>query len=448
MGKAKRSFLNILTAVLTLTVLLGVTRQVFAELIYIELFENTVVDNNSNTTPATAYGQIVDQPVTFQITASSTINAAILPDGGKKYLLLYLPEEMIGQVALEPFEVQTIVSVPVSNLLGGLNTVVIALINNPLLGILFRNNLTTALANVMSFENFGAANFMVTGQWSTNQLAVGEIDGQLGPLLANDLKSRLNALKAVVNSIPLGALLLSPTLNAIDNLLTAIDSGSLVSELAETAILGSTSATIPTRMHAPTISQGAYTAEFRTGILWSSALPENDVVAKLKLSPIYFDFGQVTWQDQLLPEQLNFGRHLLQTKDAEEWIATLDGQQQSIWQTGKILVEDTTVGENSWQLSVQQVGEWQNGASLLPAQLFLHFGNLITTLPSEVLSVSNDEVFLEAGLQQTLLEKMSSPSNGTVELDIQQFRLNIAADTLKVTGQYQTELNWTLTYAP
>lgn len=448
--KRKIHVIKLLSVLIASLLTLSFGIRTYAELLYLDLFTNTTVTNNSGTTAENPYGLIEDQPVTFEISATGSINVTLIPNGGKKYVVFAIPEAMINQVQAEYFQVDTDVSVPVGGILGNLPNLISSILAIPLLGTVLRNNLTEALEDLLNFENFGHANFSLETQWAASKLLYGEIDATLGPILAAELETRLLALKAVVDSLPslIVGLLLGNTIAYINNLLAEIANGNLVTELAETAILGNTVATLSTILNMPVISEGAYTADFQGGIVWSQSLPTNDIVAELAFSSIYFNLGEVEWLTTFLPNNLNFGKHPLQMKVDENWLATSDGNQQSTLTTGKIVIHDTTVLANSWQLSVRQTESWENDTKELAGQLSLHFGSLNSGINTEELVSVTGILPMEVAVQQTLLNKSFGVSNGSVELPIDQFSLHVPKDTLKIKGQYTTKLDWVLSQGP
>lgn len=422
--------------------------KVSAALLYIDLFSNTSATNDSGTTALTPYGMVENEPVAFHIASNGSINATILPGGGKKYVLLQVPSEMVGHVTVNAIEIQTTISVPITGLLGALTGLVTTIINNPLLGAVLRGSLTNALNNLLSFENFGETTFAIPATWATDELIIGEIDSQLGPILATELRARLIALRNVINTLPLGAILLSGALNEITRLVTAIDSGTLVSELAETAILGNTQATIHTEITSPAVNASAYEAQFLGGIIWSSGVPTNDSASHLRPTSVFFNYGELLWKTASLPDNLNFGSHPLQTRADENWIATIDGEQNSLQQTGQLIIQDSTLTSNSWQLNVTQTSNWENQATSLTAELSLHYGMLTSDFSPETLQTATGIMTLEPAIQQTILDKSTNSQYGQVVLDIDQFTLFVPKDTYKKEGQYVTELNWTLSQGP
>lgn len=422
----------------------------------LELFSTTTVNNDSGTTIDAPFLHVTDIPVTFTISGESGIGAGVITVG-TKYALLELPPEMIGNVETgDMATVSTIVSVPLANspingILSTLNNVVTTVVNavSSELG-----HTVNEAFNLLKSEDFGAHVLSLPiEELAPNRFGV-DISHGLLPILTSTLSSRLQNLRNVITSIPLIGIilgiLLSPFTTAINNLLTELSNPNSATSinLVSASLLGKTDVEIPTLVSSPELATD-FLAEFKAGFIQT-----NELVIQLggqsgDTTTLYFSAGKLSWIAELLPEQLNFGNHPIQTVEAELWTAYEGGNAVNPITTGILSVEDTRSGEKNWQVKVEQLSEWTQPTPLLGAQLRIHGGALNTSFPVEkITSIANQTINLQVNTQQTLLALNQVSETGIIELNILEFQLYVPANTPKIAGKYTTTLRWTVSDAP
>ena len=148
-----------------------------------------------------------------------------------------------------------------------------------------------------------------------------------------------------------------------------------------------------------------------------------------------------------LPDDLNFGSHPIQTTNSEEWLATTDGVQTSPAVTSSIEVSDNRGDESGWVVKLMQMTQFQTTTNieLEDAQLVIAFGAITNNLGlPPTLSTANMDLDVTIGTSSDLIYADEGEGIGETALAIDQFSLEILADTQKVPEQYTAELNWTI----
>lgn len=148
-----------------------------------------------------------------------------------------------------------------------------------------------------------------------------------------------------------------------------------------------------------------------------------------------------------LPDDLNFGSHPIQTTNSEEWLATTDGVQTSPAVTSSIEVSDNRGDESGWVVKLMQMTQFQTttNVELEDAQLVIAFGAITNNLGlPPTLSTANMDLDVTIGTSSDLIYADEGEGIGETALAIDQFSLEILADTQKVPEQYTAELNWTI----
>lgn len=151
--------------------------------------------------------------------------------------------------------------------------------------------------------------------------------------------------------------------------------------------------------------------------------------------------------DNQLPDDLNFGSHPIQTASAEQWVATSDGVQTSPVTTGAIEISDNRGDESGWIVKLAQMEQFatDDAIELDDAMLLIQFGSITNNLGSDfTFSQEGLDVPVPIATAIDLIVADEGEGIGETSLEIDQFVLDILADTQKVPEQYTTELNWTI----
>ena len=157
--------------------------------------------------------------------------------------------------------------------------------------------------------------------------------------------------------------------------------------------------------------------------------------------------------DSGIPVNLNFGDHPLQTVAAENWIATETGAQTgSTSTTGTVAIRDNRGNnEATWTVKLSQTEQFTaNGTELSGAALNLSFGGVTNNLnlqPTSSYANGNLEI-LTFGQDYTILDATAGNNSGDSALTINEFSLDVPANTKKVAGTYTATLNWTFSSTP
>lgn len=170
--------------------------------------------------------------------------------------------------------------------------------------------------------------------------------------------------------------------------------------------------------------------------------------------------GGITFDPQVsgdpnasLPTNLNFGSHPIQTKQAESWTATSDGNQTSSVTTGQVAVSDNrgTAG-TGWSVKVAQPEQFKAGQNVLSgAILSFTVGTLtnnLNALPTGDGIANNSTLGLVIGQTGSVITAQANEGAGETALPINKFSLNVPANTAKTAAQYQTTVVWTFSATP
>lgn len=454
-----------------------------AAVLDVEILSNITTDNDSGTTASNRWSPtITTTPVNFEITGEAIVNASVNLIGDK-YGVLVVPDELIGKVQPDgQATVDTSITIDLDNVpvLADTLTAVDSLVTlidqiqsgalGSLVGVTIDfTAVNQQLALLDSFENFGSASF----QEDLNVLAGGQglyvnLDNGIGPILAAELTVILTNLKNAVNALsatgaPLVGtavalaintalapvkLSVSTAINAVIPLLGVGGAG--VQQLADASILGGTTIQMPTLVSGPGSITTDLDAKFVGTVIQTGLIDLNLLSDGNGVSFIYFRGEALTFNTNLLPGNLNFGQHLIQTAVDEQFSATVDGLATSQLTTGTVAISDTRSQLKNWQVKVNQLADFQTGtASLAPAILTIHGGDLVSDFPLvEVTSISHQTVELTGNTQQQVLAVTNSNATGSIQLALSQFDLFVPKNTPKTSGSYQTTLVWTVTDGP
>ncbi|MBO0452761.1 adhesive domain-containing protein [Candidatus Enterococcus murrayae] len=424
----------------------------------VDLFATTQVNNNSGTTAASPYLNVSQKPVNFTINGTTT--GVGLIKTGKKYVLISVPSQLSGKVTPNGSStVTTSVTIPLADLpIGGLLTLLTTLVStintllplNPSLQAPL-NSLNQAISNLKN-ENYGNQNLSVaTEQLSATLLGVNISQGLL-PILTSTLSNRLTDLNNVLNTLPLGLIgvILTQVLSSVNGLITALGNpnSTISTNLVSASILGSTNVSMPTFVTSPTGLTQNYAAAIRGGIVQTDDLTIQLLSNFGGNTTIYFGAGELAMKSELLPTNLNFGTHQVQTKIDETWKAYIGGNSANPLQTGTIRIDDTRTTAKAWQLKVAQANNWTSGQkSLSNARLDIALGALNTNFQN-YFAVDNQTIQMSPSNQVTLMSLSNTTAAGYVELPLNQFQLFVPKNTPRQTGSYQTTLQWTISNTP
>lgn len=424
----------------------------------IDLFANTQVNNNSGTTAAAPYLNVSQKPVTF--TVNGTTTGVGLIKTGKKYALISVPSPLSGKVTPNgTATVTTTVTIPLADLplsgvLGLLSTLVTTITTllplNPSLQAPL-NSLNQAINNLKN-ENYGNHNLPIaTEQLSATLLGVNISQGLL-PILTSTLSNRLTDLKNILNTLPLGLIgaILTSVLSSVDGLITSLGNpnSAISTNLVSASILGSTNVSIPTFVTSPAGLAQDYTAAIRGGIVQTDDLTIQLLSNFGGNTNIYFSAGSLAMKSELLPGNLNFGTHPIQTKADETWNAYVGGNSANPLQTGTIRIDDTRTTAKAWQLKVAQSNNWTSGQkNLSNARLDIALGALSTNFQNYS-SIANQMIHMIPNEQLVLVNLSNTTAPGYVEMPLNQFQLFVPKNTPKQIGNYKTTLQWTISNTP
>lgn len=419
----------------------------------LELFGTTTLSNNSQTTVEEPFLHVENTPVTFVLTGEDGVGIGAITTG-EKYGILEIPTEMVGYVQVNgPATVQTTVTVPLSQsplqvLMPTISSVISLIVNSPLVSAANKTAVNQALTELTS-ENFGSQNLSlaITPRTST-QFEVAINQGLL-PILATTLKNRVQNLLTVVTAIPLIGtvlgVLLTPFTTALNQLINNLNSPTSADSRALVAgsILGNMQASLPFLISSPAITSD-YVANF-SGMFIQTDETLIQLEESVAQTAIYFSAGSLDMETALLPSDLDFGEHTIQTQ-IDELLIAKENQQVT---TGVVQISDTRLVEKFWQLKVEQLTSWNQGTNELLAQLQIKNADLISTFPAgSVSSTANQTVGLNVGVQQTLVQLNGTTQPGNVLLNLSEFQLFVPKEAVKSTGTYQTVLEWVLSDTP
>lgn len=154
-----------------------------------------------------------------------------------------------------------------------------------------------------------------------------------------------------------------------------------------------------------------------------------------------------------LPTNLNFGSHPIQTKTAETWTATSDGDQASPATTGSVAVSDNRgAAGTGWSVKVAQQEQFKAGQNELNGALLSFtvgaLTNNVNSLPAGDGIPNNNTLGLIIGQTDSVMTAQANEGAGETALPITKFTLGVPANTAKTAAQYQTTVVWTFSATP
>lgn len=184
------------------------------------------------------------------------------------------------------------------------------------------------------------------------------------------------------------------------------------------------------------------------GSTWSikEVLADKDTDAVVE-----YDSGNLVLDpNAVLPDDLDFGTHEIQTLNPETLVAMVEDPEEEdefIPVTSAVEVSDNRGDESGWVVKLAQVEQFETAseAVLEDAQLQITYGTLannLNLLPS--ISVAGGMTPVSIGTASDLIVAAEGQGIGETVLPINQFALHILADTAKVPELYTAELNWTI----
>lgn len=167
----------------------------------------------------------------------------------------------------------------------------------------------------------------------------------------------------------------------------------------------------------------------------------------------YTGGGLVMDPGGLLPSNLNFGSHPIQSAADETWTATSDGVQASPATTGTVVVDDNRGATllPGWSVKVTQLTQFSADLNILTgAALSITAGAITNNLNSAPTgtSMANKTTTLNLLLANTVMTANAGEGAGETTLPITKFQLAVPKTALKAEANYQTTLNWTITASP
>lgn len=153
----------------------------------------------------------------------------------------------------------------------------------------------------------------------------------------------------------------------------------------------------------------------------------------------------------VLPDNLNFGNHPIQSKVDETWVATGDGVQTSTATTGAINVSDNRGTSAGWSVKVNQAAQFARGSDTLTAAALSITGGAVTNNLSVTPTgegFGGKKVTLDINTTANVLSAKVTEGNGETSLPLTKFELAVPKTTVKKGLNYQTTLNWTLSATP
>lgn len=452
---------------------------VFADVLTVEILPDIKTANTSGTTSTNRWPTAtLNQPVTFTITGESLANVSATLTG-KKYGVLVMPSQLANKVkANGQAHVNTILVVDLSKVavlnatLTAVNNLVKTLgdITNGLLGSLVGVSLNFTevnkqLALLNSFGNFGQTNFDGPLTLSTDGRTLSvSIDDGIGPILASSLSTILTNLSNAVGSLNVTgtgvvgiatalaanaalSLVKGPVVTAITNVVPALTgAGSGVQQLADASVLGKTTITMPTLVSGPGSMTADVDAKLNGTVIRSTLIDVNLLSQGQGVNYLYFRGERQDWNQTLLPDNLDFGSHTVQTKLDEQFTALNNG----LTTTGKVEITDTRVGAKNWQLKVRQSQNWLNSSqSMATPILKVSGGALVSDFPpASLTSISQSAIQLSTNVQKDVLTVSNTTATGKTSLDLSKFELLVPKNTKKTIGRYSTTLVWTISDSP
>lgn len=169
---------------------------------------------------------------------------------------------------------------------------------------------------------------------------------------------------------------------------------------------------------------------------------------------------------KILPKNINFGSHEIQSSKAERWYATTEagnglyGDGSTLTKGGIVISDNRGGAEDEWELSVQQNEQFkipENNVNLENALLKIRMLALVNNLgKTPALQSVKNEQFDEDGKDYqtlefnnhsaiTLIKGSKENAAGETILPLEVFELAIPAATEKQAGTYTSRLTWILT---
>ncbi|WP_288503294.1 adhesive domain-containing protein [uncultured Leuconostoc sp.] len=295
-----------------------------AALVDAEILSNVGTTNNSGTSATAGYNPVNNQNVTFTVSGAGLAQATVV-NVNKKVVVLAIPDDLVGKVTPNGNAVvNTAVTIRL-NQVPALQAVVTGTTNlltqvtQLLDGVTSTIGLETNTQAVVDQLNL-LQTLIQTGQATFNAPLKVSADGKylyadlndgLGQVLSQNLSTILNNLKAAVNALTVTGtsvvtkpvadglnLTLLPVKATLSGVIDTANAtvgvaGSLVSTLADAAVLGDTSITVPTTITAPNNSisgqPGTVTAEnFYGSVVNTDLIDVNLLPTSSGVTPVYF----------------------------------------------------------------------------------------------------------------------------------------------------------------
>lgn len=300
-------------------------RYASAALVDAEILSNVGTTNNSGTSAAAGYNPANNQNVTFTVSGAGLAQATVV-NVNKKVVVLAIPDDLVGKVTPNGNAVvNTAVTirldqVPALQAVVTGTTNLLTQVTQLLDGLTSTAGLETNTQAVVDQLNL-LQTLIQTGQATFNAPLKVSADGKylyadlndgLGQVLSQNLSTILNNLKAAVNALTVTGtsvvtkpvadglnLTLLPVKATLSGVIDTANAtvgvaGSLVSTLADAAVLGDTSITVPTTITAPNNSisgqPGKVTAEnFYGSVVNTDLIDVNLLRTSSGVTPVYFN---------------------------------------------------------------------------------------------------------------------------------------------------------------
>lgn len=440
-----------------------------------EILNNLSSSNNSNTSTSNRLPvSVVNQPVNFVLAGQGGLSASVNAAGEDKFGVLTIPEELVnkvqpnGQATLQTQTTVDITRVPL------LNTILTALdsLTNSLnlnLGIISINltavnqqiSLLKTVGNLNNVEVKSDLTLFSNGSALQTNLSnsLGVILGSNVPTILQNLRTAIQNIEIRVIGIDIGGIVRALLQGLVNTLLNSVTSAlnniaTVQQQLADAAVLGTTRLTIPTYLSGPNTLQTNYTANFALSIVKIKNIELASVDFRVlntgnRITPVYFAPAVFGITAGSLPSRLDFGDHVIQSKNDELWRATSDGNQQSAAISSKLQITDTRAKTKKWQVKLKQASNWNTQQRFLTnAELRINLGNLQNQIPGSTATTSGKVITLKPNEEKTVVSLQETAAIGSLSLDLSSFELFVPKNTPKYTGKYQTTLVWTLSDSP
>ncbi|MBO0441886.1 adhesive domain-containing protein, partial [Candidatus Enterococcus ikei] len=308
-----------LTVPLTFYLTNGITAS--AAILDAEILSNITSSNNSGTTTANRWAADgSSQNVDFTISGSELVGGSVITSGTKQAVLA-IPNALNGNVAINgSAQINTNITLTIGDLtflagtlsaVNNLSTLLTDIVDGSLgsltgvtLDLTTVNQKIDALNNL---KNFGSAEFESTATLASDGTYISaDIDDGLGLVLAQNVKSILQDLKAAVDALNatgsgIASNIVAAAINAallpvkgtvdtaINVALPLVDVGGAgINQLADASILGSTTITIPTTITSPTSLAQNLDARFVGTVIKADAIDVSLITTADGVSDIYY----------------------------------------------------------------------------------------------------------------------------------------------------------------